>query len=272
MAPMTWFDRYVVLNLYAYALGAGAGAAAVLATHVLGESVGAALVLFGAAIVLGVWAGYVASRRAERIRVARILLTRIERKGYRADYFASTCASPCMRLVTRLVHSKVQRQESYRAVVRQHRARPSFFLEHANPEVEALIESGALRAEDVQAAVRQHLRAGAEPVPMASRGSRSMVRVGVSSLLLVLLQGAGELPAVAHGGGLNACGCHFNRKTGECHCHRNRGCGCACESPRCGTGDVPKEKEPAQPKRKRRKLTPRAVQSREAAAPRMAIG
>lgn len=37
-----------------------------------------------------------------------------------------------------------------------------------------------------------------------------------------------------HGGGLNGCGCHFNRKTGECHCHRSRGCGCACEAPSCG--------------------------------------
>jgi hypothetical protein len=36
-----------------------------------------------------------------------------------------------------------------------------------------------------------------------------------------------------HGGGLNACGCHFNRKTGECHCHRPKGCGCACEPPTC---------------------------------------
>ncbi|WP_415169338.1 YHYH domain-containing protein [Propionivibrio sp.] len=26
--------------------------------------------------------------------------------------------------------------------------------------------------------------------------------------------------AVAHGGGLNADGCHFNRKTGDYHCHR----------------------------------------------------
>ena len=33
------------------------------------------------------------------------------------------------------------------------------------------------------------------------------------------------------GGGLNACGCHFNRKTGECHCHRPQNCGCACEQP-----------------------------------------
>lgn len=38
-----------------------------------------------------------------------------------------------------------------------------------------------------------------------------------------------------HGGGLNACGCHFNRKTGACHCHQNRGCGCACQSPSCPT-------------------------------------
>lgn len=38
---------------------------------------------------------------------------------------------------------------------------------------------------------------------------------------------------VAHGGGLNACGCHFNRKTGECHCHQSRGCGCACQPATC---------------------------------------
>lgn len=37
-----------------------------------------------------------------------------------------------------------------------------------------------------------------------------------------------------HGGGLNGCGCHFNRKTGECHCHRGGGCGCACEPSSCG--------------------------------------
>jgi hypothetical protein len=38
---------------------------------------------------------------------------------------------------------------------------------------------------------------------------------------------------VAHGGGLNSCGCHFNRKTGECHCHQNRGCGCECQPGSC---------------------------------------
>ncbi len=37
----------------------------------------------------------------------------------------------------------------------------------------------------------------------------------------------------AHGGGLNKCGCHFNRKTNECHCHRNTGCGCECQPSSC---------------------------------------
>ena len=36
-----------------------------------------------------------------------------------------------------------------------------------------------------------------------------------------------------HGGGLNSCGCHFNRKTGECHCHRPRACGCPCQPATC---------------------------------------
>lgn len=34
---------------------------------------------------------------------------------------------------------------------------------------------------------------------------------------------------LAHGGGLNHCGCHIKHATGECHCHRPNGdCSCAC--------------------------------------------
>jgi hypothetical protein len=54
--------------------------------------------------------------------------------------------------------------------------------------------------------------------------------VGLVATLSVLT----ALPAPAHGGGLNACGCHFNRKTNVCHCHRDYGCGCECQPSRCG--------------------------------------
>ncbi|MBN9411474.1 MAG: hypothetical protein J0H69_20205 [Burkholderiales bacterium] len=48
---------------------------------------------------------------------------------------------------------------------------------------------------------------------------------------IVLLSQAEDTPE--HGGGLNACGCHFNRKEGTCHCHRPRACGCACQPSTC---------------------------------------
>ncbi|MEO7635929.1 MAG: excalibur calcium-binding domain-containing protein, partial [Sphingomicrobium sp.] len=37
---------------------------------------------------------------------------------------------------------------------------------------------------------------------------------------LVAAVPAWPTPAVAHGGGLNAQGCHNNRRTGDYHCHR----------------------------------------------------
>jgi hypothetical protein len=38
--------------------------------------------------------------------------------------------------------------------------------------------------------------------------------------ILALLSSQMPQPLAAHGGGLNAEGCHNNRKTGEYHCHR----------------------------------------------------
>ena len=45
------------------------------------------------------------------------------------------------------------------------------------------------------------------------RGTASLGAIGA---LFVLVSG---LPALAHSGGLNADGCHTNRKTGDYHCH-----------------------------------------------------
>lgn len=43
---------------------------------------------------------------------------------------------------------------------------------------------------------------------------RKSAVAAVSALMLAA-------PAMAHGGGLNADGCHTNRKTGDYHCHRS---------------------------------------------------
>jgi len=41
-----------------------------------------------------------------------------------------------------------------------------------------------------------------------------------------------SMNGLAHGGGLNKCGCHMDRKTNTCHCHRAPygGCGDECYS------------------------------------------
>jgi hypothetical protein len=48
-------------------------------------------------------------------------------------------------------------------------------------------------------------------------GVKQNGRVSLALLALGLMAGA---EALAHGGGLNAEGCHNNRKTGDYHCHR----------------------------------------------------
>jgi len=64
-----------------------------------------------------------------------------------------------------------------------------------------------MRELSVRAPVRRHRQAGGVLSSM------------VCGLFCILLTGT----ASAHGGGLNAEGCHTNRKTGEYHCHRGGG-------------------------------------------------
>ena len=66
-------------------------------------------------------------------------------------------------------------------------------------------------------------------VALAGPGSAEIRAVSLCSETA----GADNL-VLEHGGGLNKCGCHFNRKTGDCHCHQNRECGCECQPSSCG--------------------------------------
>lgn len=98
-------------------------------------------------------------------------------------------------------------------------------------------ESGAgTRAPDRQSAARLDrcgLWADDAPVPplewRAKKKGNDMRRTFVRLRRLALLFGicifSYALPdtTFAHGGGLDANGCHTNRKTGEYHCHRNTG-------------------------------------------------
>lgn len=66
-----------------------------------------------------------------------------------------------------------------------------------------------------------------------------MARVAWFVAVGVALHAAG---AIAHGGGLNAEGCHTNRKTGDYHCHRSqsRPAPATRSEPRSGGGCGPK--------------------------------
>ena len=55
-----------------------------------------------------------------------------------------------------------------------------------------------------------------------SRPLKNMLRIGAVLIGAVMTSGL----LLAHGGGLDARGGHFNRKTGVYHCHR---CPCGCE-------------------------------------------
>lgn len=49
------------------------------------------------------------------------------------------------------------------------------------------------------------------------------MRLLAGAAVALLVTATLPVPSYAHGGGLNAEGCHTNRKTGDYHCHRGSG-------------------------------------------------
>ena len=80
-------------------------------------------------------------------------------------------------------------------------------------------------------------------LPLFINASEEEVREGMCVVTSPTEQVDTDETVLAHGGGLNACGCHFNRKTGQCHCHRPRGCGCACQPASCNSNVPDAQKE-----------------------------
>jgi hypothetical protein len=76
-----------------------------------------------------------------------------------------------------------------------------------------------------------------------------------TSALVLLCAVAGEGTALAHGGGLNASGCHNNRKTGDYHCHRSQG----GDGDPGASGPTPTSPSPREPSAPSRAAAPRAA-------------
>jgi hypothetical protein len=61
------------------------------------------------------------------------------------------------------------------------------------------------------------------------------LRLLATALLSAFLVLFAVIPAAAHGGGLNDCGCHWDHSNDTCHCHDDGGCN-YCTEDKEGSG------------------------------------
>ncbi len=121
----------------------------------------------GAGIPLLLWGVHITQKLPRRVRTARVLLARIDRRGFETNYFEHTCGTLCMKRVTRLVLRKVGREDFYPAVITMYSGKGQPYIEHTHPLLEELIATGALSEEEIRKTViealvqaRQGRRAG----------------------------------------------------------------------------------------------------------------
>lgn len=146
----TLVERWWVLNRYGSLL---------LAAAVLLASVGAGVSLAGGApswigVVLAVaaaavagWGVIITLRLPRKVHIVQVMLKRIERKGFRVEYFETLCGDLCMRRVTWLILDRLGMAHRHAEIVRAYRRNRSMFVEHPNPVIEDLLwEVGAQAA------------------------------------------------------------------------------------------------------------------------------
>jgi hypothetical protein len=153
----TVWERIFVLNCYGTALvGAGlllpVSPAALHISHRIPSSI-VATTIAGLSLALVGWGTAVSLRYPRRVRLARALIARIRRHGFRRDYFESTCRELCMRRVTWLVLRRVGAANEFRGLLQLYGRRRGAYIEHSNPEMENLISAGLLTKAQIAEAI-----------------------------------------------------------------------------------------------------------------------
>ncbi len=156
---VTRWEAVVVLNVYGNAVLLGAlllfGVAVALWAAGAAGVVPVALCLLATALL--VWGVRITRRLPRKVRITTALLHRVATHGYRAEYFSNTCGDLCMRRLTSLVLEKSGNHRHFHAVAKEFSSRGGYYIEHSSPELEALINSGAISEEHVRAQVAADL-------------------------------------------------------------------------------------------------------------------
>jgi len=154
---LSLLEGVVVLNLFGNLLLTVSISCSLLVLILTHTSVTWRCVLLGLGVAALWWGVKVTARIPRKLRIAAVVLRQVARKGYRTQYFSALCAGPCMRLMTWYLHLRLGERDRYRLVVELYRNAGGMLIEHSNPEVEALINSGELSPAAIESAAKQYL-------------------------------------------------------------------------------------------------------------------
>ena len=159
--PLSLWEAILVVNLYGNLAGIAALSLLVIGWWLPPDPirVGVGLSASLGAFVLARWAASITRRLAVKRSIADSLLRRIQRRAYDPRLFRPACSDPCMRLLTRYLHRRLGRGAEAAEVIRRYRRSDTHFVQPGGPELLALVETGAVSQDMLEAAVRSARRA-----------------------------------------------------------------------------------------------------------------